>query len=98
MRVEFGPLRAIAMLGVIARPWNSPELVWAMAGAAMPVLSGLRSCCAGAKVAAALQIRISNIGNDLDAALARHQDGGSPVPRRIARQFRVGLVATKAAC
>jgi arsenical pump membrane protein len=36
-------IAAIATLGVIARPWNSPEFVWAMAGAATLVLFNLLS-------------------------------------------------------
>src|SRR5260370_31969960 len=36
-------IAAVATLGVIARPWNWPEFVWAMAGAAMLVLFNLLS-------------------------------------------------------
>jgi arsenical pump membrane protein len=36
-------IAAAATLGVIARPWNWPEFVWAMAGAAMLVLFNLLS-------------------------------------------------------
>ena len=36
-------IAAVATLGVIARPWNSPEFVWAAAGAAMLVLFNLLS-------------------------------------------------------
>ena len=36
-------IAAVATLGVIARPWNWPEFVWAMAGAAMLVLLNLLS-------------------------------------------------------
>jgi arsenical pump membrane protein len=36
-------IAAVATLGVIARPWNSPEFVWATAGAAMLVLFNLLS-------------------------------------------------------
>ena len=36
-------IAAVATLGVIARPWNSPEFVWAMAGATMLVLFNLLS-------------------------------------------------------
>ena len=36
-------IAAVATLGVITRPWNSPEFVWAMAGAAMLVLFNLLS-------------------------------------------------------
>jgi arsenical pump membrane protein len=36
-------IAAVATLGVIARPWNSPEFVWAVAGAAMLVLFNLLS-------------------------------------------------------
>jgi Zn-dependent protease with chaperone function len=66
-------LWAIAMLGVITRPWNSPEFVWAMAGAAMPVLFGLLSWVSrrresGGDAPNTDLIRKSNLGNDLDAA------------------------------
>jgi arsenical pump membrane protein len=36
-------IAAVATLGVIARPWNSPEFVWATAAAAMLVLLNLLS-------------------------------------------------------
>jgi len=36
-------IAAVATLGVIARPWNSPEFVWASAAAAMLVLFNLLS-------------------------------------------------------
>jgi arsenical pump membrane protein len=36
-------IAAVATLGVIARPWNWPEFVWAIAGAAMLVLFNLLS-------------------------------------------------------
>jgi arsenical pump membrane protein len=36
-------IAAAATLGVIARPWNSPEFVWAIAGATMLVLFNLLS-------------------------------------------------------
>jgi len=36
-------IAVVATLGVIARPWNCPEFVWAMAGAAMLVLLNLLS-------------------------------------------------------
>jgi arsenical pump membrane protein len=36
-------IAAAATFGVIARPWNSPEFVWAMVGAAMLVLFNLLS-------------------------------------------------------
>ena len=36
-------IAAVATFGMIARPWNSPEFVWAMAGAAMLVLFNLLS-------------------------------------------------------
>src|SRR5258706_9849101 len=36
-------IAAVATLGVIVRPWNSPEFVWAMAGAAVLVLFNLLS-------------------------------------------------------
>lgn len=36
-------IAAAATLGVIARPWNSPEFVWAVAGAAILVLFNLLS-------------------------------------------------------
>jgi arsenical pump membrane protein len=36
-------IAAVATLGVIARPWNWPEFVWAVAGAAMLVLFNLLS-------------------------------------------------------
>jgi arsenical pump membrane protein len=36
-------IAAVATLGVIARPWNSPEFVWAIAGAATLVLFNLLS-------------------------------------------------------
>ena len=36
-------IAAVATLGVITRPRNSPEFVWAMAGAAMLVLFNLLS-------------------------------------------------------
>ncbi|KRR03341.1 arsenic transporter [Bradyrhizobium valentinum] len=36
-------IAAVATLGVIARPWNSPEFVWATAAAAMLVLFNLLS-------------------------------------------------------
>jgi hypothetical protein len=66
-------LWAIAMLGVIARPWNSPEFVWAMAGAAMPVPFGWLSWVSrqresGGDAPNTDSIRRSNLGNDLDAA------------------------------
>src|SRR3979490_2123526 len=34
-------ISAVATLGVIARPWNVPEFVWAIAGAAMLVMFNL---------------------------------------------------------
>ncbi|KRR04454.1 arsenic transporter [Bradyrhizobium valentinum] len=36
-------IAAVATLGVIARPWNSPEFIWATVGAAMLVLFNLLS-------------------------------------------------------
>ena len=34
-------IAAVATLGVIARPWNLPEFIWAVAGAALLVLLNL---------------------------------------------------------
>jgi arsenical pump membrane protein len=34
-------IAAMATLGVIARPWNLPEFIWAVAGAALLVLLNL---------------------------------------------------------
>ncbi len=36
-------IAALATVGVIARPWNLPEFVWAIAGAALLVLFNLLS-------------------------------------------------------
>src|SRR4030088_1394596 len=50
---------AVAALGVIARPWNSPEFVWAMAGAAMLVLFNLLSW----------QVAVAAVGSGADVYL-----------------------------
>jgi hypothetical protein len=47
---------AVATLGVIARPWNSPECVWATAGAAMLVLFNLMSW----------QVAVASVGRGTD--------------------------------
>ena len=52
-------IAAVATLGVIARPWNSPEFVWAMAGAAMLVLFNLLSW----------QVAVAAVGSGADVYL-----------------------------
>ena len=34
-------IAALATMGVIARPWNLPEFIWAIAGAALLVIGSL---------------------------------------------------------
>jgi len=52
-------IAAVATLGVIARPWNWPEFVWAMAGAAMLVLFNLLSW----------QVAVAAVGKGADVYL-----------------------------
>ena len=52
-------IAAVATLGVIARPWNSPEFIWAMAGAAMLVLFNLLSW----------QVAVAAVGSGADVYL-----------------------------
>ena len=52
-------IAAVATLGVIARPWNWPEFVWAMAGAAMLVLFNLLSW----------QVAVAAVGRGTDVYL-----------------------------
>src|ERR1700716_1988020 len=52
-------IAAVATLGVIARPWNSSEFVWAMAGAAMLVLFNLLSW----------QVAVAAVGSGADVYL-----------------------------
>jgi arsenical pump membrane protein len=52
-------IAAVATLGVIARPWNWPEFVWAMAGAEMLVLFNLLSW----------QVAVAAIGGGTDVYL-----------------------------
>ena len=52
-------IAAVATLGVIAQPWNWPEFVWAMAGAAMLVLFNLLSW----------QVAVAAVGRGTDVYL-----------------------------
>jgi arsenical pump membrane protein len=52
-------IAAVATLGVIVRPWNWPEFVWAMAGAAMLVLCNLLSW----------QVAVAAVGRGIDVYL-----------------------------
>ena len=52
-------IAAVATSGVIARPWNWPEFVWAMAGAAMLVLFNLLSW----------QVAVAAVGRGTDVYL-----------------------------
>src|SRR6266436_3312207 len=52
-------IAVVATLGVIARPWNCPEFVWAMAGAAMLVLFNLLSW----------QVAVAAVGKGADVYL-----------------------------
>ncbi len=63
---------AIATAGVIARPWRLPEFVWAVAGAAILVISGLISPDdAWAGVAKGTDVYLFLIGMMLLAEIAR---------------------------
>src|SRR3982074_3740789 len=67
-------IAAVATLGVIARPWNSPEFIWAMAGAAMLVLFNLLSWqMAGAAVGRGPAVYLFLIGMMLLSEVARKE-------------------------
>jgi arsenical pump membrane protein len=67
-------IAAVATLGVIARPWNWPEFVWAMAGAAMLVLFNLLSWQAAiAAVGSGADVYLFLIGMMLLSEVARKE-------------------------
>src|ERR1700738_1956057 len=67
-------IAAAATLGVMARPWNWPEFVWAMAGAAMLVLFNLLSWQAAvAAVGKGTDVYLFLIGMMLLSEVARKQ-------------------------
>jgi hypothetical protein len=80
MRVDSAlwAVAAIAMLGVIARPWNSGG-GWCRDAVLFGLLSGVsRRRESGGDAPNSDSIRKSNIGNDLDAALCGIKMVGSP--------------------
>jgi len=67
-------IAAAATLGVIARPWNSPEFVWAVAGAAILVLFNLLSWQAAvAAVGEGTDVYLFLIGMMLLSEVARKE-------------------------
>src|SRR5882672_4737937 len=67
-------IAVVATLGVIARPWNCPEFVWAMAGAAMLVLLNLLSWQAAvAAVGRGTDVYLFLIGMMLLSEVARKE-------------------------
>ncbi len=67
-------IAAVATAGVIARPWRLPEAVWAMAGAALLVLTGrLAAADAWRGVANGTDVYLFLLGMMLLAEVARRE-------------------------
>src|SRR3979411_3067746 len=82
-------IAAVATLGVIARPWNSPEFIWAMAGAAMLVLFNLLSWqMAVAAVGRGTDVYLFLIGMMLLSEVARKEGLFDWLPEPAGRDRR----------
>ena len=86
-------IAALAVSGVILRPFNLPEAIWAVAGAALLVLFGLIApAVAMTGVAKGTDVYLFLTGMMLLAEIARHE-GLVRLARRAGDEPRQGLAA-----